>query len=114
MRAFRKTSASLQIEAQRWPGFLPWEDMNTASLVECKKTSPYQVGDVVPYRTDNNEVKNGLIIAMLGEYLQTRMEWVPRYRIRPQNKDGRFAKGFIYIYPGDIQRAEEISKAKTA
>lgn len=71
---------------------------------EFKEGMPYKAGEVV-YVKYHDELRKAFIEDVFieyNDYFGTRME---KFRVRLENKKGNsFAKSWVYVYPGDVQR----------
>lgn len=73
---------------------------------EVRETAPYAPGDVVWTLTRHDGQPRLAVIERVFSHLLERWAyWIPCYRARLLNRDGKAWSGrWQYIYPGDIER----------
>lgn len=111
MKPLRHGSPLLAVKPIREPGFLPWTKYDTSSHRKARDSQPYRVGDVIRWkgqdRTGRPAIRRGLVVLIRAEYQERAGEWLPVFLVRPERIDGGFAAGYLRVWPGEIQRAEE-------
>lgn len=111
MKPLRHSSPLLAVQPIREPGFLSWADYDTSTFRKARDTQPYRVGDVIRWKGQDRNgrpaIRRGLVVLIRAEYLERAGEYVPEYLVRPERKGGGFAAGYLRVWPGEIQRAEE-------
>jgi hypothetical protein len=50
-----------------------------------------------------------LVVYVRSKYLDRVGEWCPVYGVRPQLNDGKFAVGYLRVWPGDVERGEALA-----
>lgn len=113
MKPLRKTSDLLKVEPLREPGFLSWDAYDTSTYTTARDSQPYRIGDVIQYqgfdRTGQRVLCRALLAYVRAEYHDRSGSWCPVYIVRPAKKAGGFAAAYVRIWPGDIERGEELA-----
>ncbi len=113
MKPLRKSSPFLLVEPQREPGFLSWDQYDTSTYATARDSQPYRIGDVIQYQGADRAGKRVLCRALLvyvrAQYQDRSGSWCAVYVVRPALKAGGFAAGYVRVWPGDIERGEELA-----
>jgi len=113
MKPLKSYSPWRDITPLRTPGFLSWNNYDNSSYRTAKKSQPYQVGDVIQWKSMDRVGKpvlcSGLLVDVGAEYLERRGNWCSVFFVRPQRKDGGFAMAYLRVWPGDIERGEVLA-----
>ncbi|OAI09366.1 hypothetical protein [Methylomonas methanica] len=112
MKPLKSNSPWLNVQPQRAPGFLPWDNYDNASHRRAITSQPYQAGDVIQWKGLDRGGKpvlcTGLLVDVGAEYFERRGHYCAVFFVRPQRKDGGFALAYLRVWPGDIERGESL------
>ncbi len=83
-----------------------FDDCDDNSYKGCRATSPFVVGDVVPYRADDGTVNEALIVVCLVQNMPSG-RYLNLYKVRRKTKKGAWSGVWSYLWPGAIDRSRE-------